>query len=387
MAVYDAMSSVTTDGSVLKLSFNPSEVVENLRYERYALQPSAKASMVGKAYYLARPFLGVAVRKHLQRIRLMGWRDITFPRWPVDATVEKLFEQLLGLSLRKHAVDRVPFVWFWPDGFENCVMMTHDVETSRGLDYCSRLMDVDDEHGLKASFQIVPEGRYPVSKSVFDAIRRRGFEANLHDLNHDGRLFRDREMFLERSARINQYAKEYQTEGFRSAILYRNPEWIDTLEFQYDMSSPATAHLDAQQGGCCSVLPFYLGSILELPLTTTQDYSLFHIMNDYSIDLWKRQIQAIRQHHGLVSFIIHPDYVQEAKGHDTYRALLAHLGDLQTAGDIWFARPSEVNAWWRNRSEMNVVRRGNRWVIDGPGSERARIAYASLDGNRLVYDV
>jgi len=318
---------------------------------------------------------------------LRGWRDISFPRWPVDTTVETLFEQLLGILVLAHAPTRVPFVWFWPDGFRSCVMMTHDVETSRGLDYSSRLMDVDDEHGLKSSFQVVPEGRYHASGRVFDAIRRRGFEANLHDLNHDGRLFSNREQFLERSIRIKHYAKEHRVNGFRSAILYRNPEWIDMLEFQYDMSSPASARLDAQQGGCCTVLPFYFGSTLELPLTTTQDYSLFHIMNDYSIDLWKSQVNAIRQHYGLVSFIIHPDYVEEPKAHATYRALLAHLGSFQAAGDTWFARPSEINTWWRNRSAMTLIRCGNRWVADGPGKERARIAYATLDGNRISYDI
>jgi len=46
-----------------------------------------------------------------------------------------------------------------------------------------------------------------------------------------------------------------------------------------NMSVPNVGHLDAQLGGCCTVMPFYIGDILELPLTTTQDYSLFNILN------------------------------------------------------------------------------------------------------------
>jgi len=50
---------------------------------------------------------------------------------------------------------------------------------------------------------------------------------------------------------------------------------------------------------------FLIGKILELPLTTIQDYSRFNILDDYSIRLWKEQV-LIRQTFGLVSFIIHP---------------------------------------------------------------------------------
>ena len=59
------------------------------------------------------------------------------------------------------------------------------------------------------------------------------------------------------------------------------------------MSVPNVAHLEPQRGGCCTVMPYFIGDILELPLTTTQDYSLFHILGDYSIALWKQQIELI----------------------------------------------------------------------------------------------
>ncbi len=34
---------------------------------------------------------------------------------------------------------------------------------------------------------------------------------------------------------------------------------------------------------------------------------------------------------------------------------------------------------------MTLVSEGGGWRIEGPGSHRARVAYASLDGDRLVY--
>jgi hypothetical protein len=54
---------------------------------------------------------------------------------------------------------------------------------------------------------------------------------------------------------------------------------------------------------------------------------------------------------------------------------------------IWAALPGEVDHWWRARSQMTLLRKGTRWEIEGPESERARIAFAVVKGNRLVYEV
>ena len=389
--LYDALTDVALDGAMLQLPFSPSEIVANLRYERYASASNRNGKMLHgesalrKVYYLVRPLLTVSVRKHLQRIRLRDWNEIPFPGWPVDPTVERILEMLLILLLKAHAVDKIPFVWFWPNGFPSCAIMTHDVEALPGRDFCSHLMDLDDAHGIKSSFQIVPEGRYPVSKGFLNTIQSRGFEIDIHDLNHDGHLFSDRERYLRRAERINRYSREYGAAGFRSAALYRNLDWFEALDFSYDMSVPCVGHLEAQRGGCCSVMPFFIGKILELPVTTTQDYSLFHILNHYSIDLWKRQLALIMEKHGLASFIVHPDYILEHRARDTYKALLSYLSQLRSEGKIWIALPREVDHWWRERSQMRLSRRGNKWEIEGPGKERARVAYASLEEDCVVY--
>jgi len=389
--LYDALTDVALDGAMLQLPFSPSEIVANLRYERYASASNRNGktlhgdSALRKVYYLVRPLLTVSVRKHLQRLHLRDWNEIPFPGWPVDPTVERILEMLLILLLKAHAVDKIPFVWFWPNGFPSCAIMTHDVEALPGRDFCSHLMDLDDAHGIKSSFQIVPEGRYPVSKGFLNTIQSRGFEIDIHDLNHDGHLFSDRERYLRRAERINRYSREYGAAGFRSAALYRNLDWFEALDFSYDMSVPSVGHLEAQRGGCCSAMPFFIGKILELPVTTTQDYSLFHILNHYSIDLWKRQLALIMEKHGLASFIVHPDYVFEHRARDTYKALLAYLSQLRSEGKIWIALPREVDHWWRERSQMRLSRRGNKWEIEGPGKERARVAYASLEEDCVVY--
>lgn len=388
----DTLADVALERGKVWLPFDPSEVTANLRYEHYASSNGngkrrGASSIVSKAYYSVRPLLSVSVRKHLQRMHLRDWREIRFPNWPVDSNVERIFEQLMTLLLEAHAVNSVPFLWFWPDGLPSCAIMTHDVEGLSGRESCSRLMDVDDTWGIKSSFEIVPQGKYPVPDTFLKEIRDRGFEINVHDLDHDGRLFSNRELFLERAAEINNYGRDYRAAGFRSAVLYRNVDWFDALDFAYDMSVPSVANLEAQGGGCCSVTPFFIGKILELPVTTTQDYCLFHILNQYSIDLWKSQIALISERHGLASFIVHPDYLFEPPALCTYKALLSYLDALRSEKKVWIACPQEVNQWWRERSQMRLVRRGDRWEIEGPGKERARIAYASMEGNQLVYRV
>ncbi len=342
-------------------------------------------ALVRKAYYLLRPYLSVPVRRHLQKLHLRGWDKIPFPMWPVDCTVERVHQKLLALLMKAQGVETLPFIWFWPEGFNQCIIMTHDVEDPAGRDFCPQLMDLDESFGFRSSFQVIPENRYAVSRSFLDSITSRGFEVNVHDLKHDGRLYADRAEFLRRAKRINDYAREFGAEGFRSGILYRNADWYDAFEFSYDMSIPNVAHLDPQRGGCCTVMPYFIGNIVELPLTCTQDYTLFHILGDYSIELWKKQIALIKNNYGLISFVAHPDYLITARAQAVYKALLSYLADMRDAGETWTPLPRDVAAWWRERSQMRLVLDGDQWRVEGPGKERACVAYASVVGDTVAY--
>jgi hypothetical protein len=264
-------------------------------------------------------------------------------------------------------------------------MVTHDVETKAGVRFVERLMDIDDAFGIKASFQVVPQEQYAVSRNFMNMIHERGFEVNVQDLTHDGDLFRDREEFLLKAQSINRYVREYGAQGFRSGRMYRNVDWFDALDVSYDMSVPNVAHLEAQRGGCCTVFPYFIGRILELPLTTIQDYCLFHILGDYSIELWRKQIALITEKHGLASFIVHPDYVRKKRALEVYKSLLGYLSDLRKEGKAWIALPKEVNQWWRERSQMILVHEDGVWRIRGQGRERAKVAYAILAGEKLQY--
>jgi len=373
------------------ISFDPSEVAGNLRYERYSPESPRGHSwideLVVSAYYRMRPLLSVGIRKHLQRVRLNGWQNLAFPRWPVDGTVDSLSEELLLLCMRNQGLQRIPFIWFWPEGAASCAVLTHDVETATGRDESDRLMDLDDKYGIKASFQVVPEERYEVPPSYIDGIWKRGFEVCVQDLNHDGRLFTERRQFDERAIQINRYRRDYGARGFRSAVLYRNQDWLSALEFEYDMSVPNVAHLDPQRGGCCTVMPYFVGQMVELPVTMTQDYSLFHILTDYSLHLWNRQIELVMERHGLMTFIIHPDYVTGSHERSVFESLLVRLDELRRERGLWIALPMDVSHWWKQRKAMNIVASGDTFQIEGEGKERARIAFATCRNGRFEVEI
>ena len=391
--LFDALVEAHIEDGCVRLPFNPTEVIDNLRRERYAsfVAPRSYSLMrnawTRKAYYYLRDILPLRARRQFQRAYLSGRRALPFPQWPVDFTVDTLHEHFLRLSMVAMGTQKVPFIWFWPEGAPGCLIMTHDVETAVGVNFVSRLMDMDDAHGIKSSFQVIPGGRYEIPDNLVQQIRSRGFELNLHDLKHDGSLFQDRDRFLAQAAQINEYVRAFQSLGFRSGAMYRNQEWFEAFEFSYDMSVPNVAHLEPQPGGCCTVMPYSIGKIVELPLTMTQDYSLFHMMDDYSIDLWKSECNQILRHNGLISFIVHPDYVVEQRARKVYVDLLRYLLHLREDNKLWAALPRDVNRWWRNRSQMELVRDGDQWHIEGPDKERARIAFATREGDQLVYSV
>jgi hypothetical protein len=389
----DLSQSIEFNGSIPCLPFDPAATIDNLRLERYPIgfpgkfRSLASGEALRRVYYSLRPALPGRVRQSLQRIYFRDWRNLTFPQWPVDTSVENILEQLLLVSMKAKQLESMPFIWFWPEGAPAAVSMTHDVETTAGLTFVPRLLDVDDHAGIKSSFQLVPEERYEISPALRELITKRGFEVNVHGFNHDGNLFGDRKTFLEQVAQINRYVKDFGADGFRSACMYRNIDWYYELDVSYDMSVPNTARLEPQRGGCGTVFPYFIGKILELPLTAIQDYSLFHILGEYSIDLWIKQIDLIAAKHGLISFIVHPDYIQTDRTLSVYQALLAYLSGLRTRDNIWIALAGEINRWWRERSAMNLTLSEGRWRIEGRGSERARIAFARIQNDRLVYTV
>ena len=146
----------------------------------------------------------------------------------------------------------------------------------------------------------------------------RGFEVGVHDLNHDGQLYSSREEFNRKAQRINKVLKEWGAVGFRSGYMLRNLEWIKELDIAYDASTFDTDPFEPQPDGVNTIFPFWGHSsgerkgYVELPYTMVQDSTLFLILREKSIELWKKKLDWIAGHQGMVLLNVHPDYIDFA---------------------------------------------------------------------------
>ena len=68
---------------------------------------------------------------------------------------------------------------------------------------------------------------------------------------------------------------------------------------------------------------------------------------------------------------------------DAYRELLDYLTHDRETDGMLVSTPNQVNQWWRQRSRMTLVLHSGHWRIEGPGSERAVVAFAKIEGDNL----
>jgi len=110
-------------------------------------------------------------------------------------------------------------------------------------------------------------------------------------------------------------------------------------------------------------------------------------LNERSINLWKTQVEMILAKNGLISFIVHPDYVIESTTQSVYKDLLGMLDEMRKREALWFALPGEIDSWWRARHRMSIVKDGETWRIVGEGAERAVLAFAKVVDGKLIYEL
>ena len=99
------------------------------------------------------------------------------------------------------------------------------------------------------------------------ALTSAGFEVGVHGLYHDGRDLESERMLRKRLPEIRRYAERWRAVGFRSPATNRDWSLMPLLGFDYDSSFPDTDPFEPQAGGCCSLLPYFNGDLVELPIT------------------------------------------------------------------------------------------------------------------------
>src|SRR6266567_46895 len=195
-----------------------------------------------RLYYSIKPLVPASMRMAIRRWFAFKKRKRVLDTWPILPGSEKPPKGWPG----------------WPEGKQFALVLTHDVEGRCGLEACRHLMELELKLGFRSSFNFIPEGEYRVSGQLREELTRNGFEIGVHDLRHDGKLYRSRRSFTRKVTRINQYLKDWGAVGFRSGMMLHNLDWLHDLEVTYDASTFDTDPFEPQPDGVNTIFPFWV---------------------------------------------------------------------------------------------------------------------------------
>lgn len=350
--------------------------------ERYRGESTGRSPAMA-AYYAVKSLLPRRLQIAMRRVYAKRQARAEFPRWPIEPVLVERRRAALRAALEEGNRDRMPVIANWPENKRFAAILTHDVEGPSGVANVRKIIEIERRHGFVSSWNFVAEW-YPIEDTLLDHVRASGCEVGLHAIKHDCKLFESRDSFEAELPAIHRYLAQWNAVGFRSPATHRNADWMPELGALYDSSFPDTDPFEPQAGGCCSILPYFLGDLVELPITLVQDHTLWEILREDTIDLWTRKSDWIVANGGLINLITHPDYLDTPARLRMYEDFLEYLS---TQRDGWYALPRDVAAWWRTRADLHCVEEGDDAHIEGDGAERATLAWARTSGDGVALEL
>ncbi|NPV87528.1 MAG: hypothetical protein HPY45_16145 [Anaerolineae bacterium] len=300
-----------------------------------------------RLYYHLKPFIPQPLAW-----RIRSWYSkperLDFPlQWPLEPRYPQFLWEVMRQVMLLISQVEMRFAYFWPEGKPFAFVLTHDIETAEGQKFVGRVADLEQSLGFRSSFNFIPE-RYPLDRGLIEELRQRGFEIGVHGLKHDGKLFFSQSQFEHRAARINQYLKQLKASGFRSPLTHRQPQWMQMLEIEYDLSFFDSDPYEPMPGGTMSIYPFFIGHFVELPYTLLQDYTLVSLLKQNSPQIWLDKVNFIEKYSGMALLNSHPDYLREERTWNIYKQFLTEMKQRNS----YHALPREVSQWWRTRHKQ-----------------------------------
>jgi hypothetical protein len=258
---------------------------------------------LSRFFYIVKPLIPRDFQLFLRRIIARRKRKRIGAIWPIDP-----------------GAGQSPVGWKgWPNGKKFAVAFAHDVDTQFGHDRCKLLMDLEERMGVRSIFYIVPE-RYHIDKSLIKEIKSRGFGIGIHGLKHDGKLFQSYDIFRKSAVKINEYMRDWKTTYFSSPSMHHRMNWMHYLDMESSTSTFDTDPFEPQSDGIGTIFPFIVTndendrSFVEMPYTLPQDFTLYVILREKNIDIWKKKLDWIAQNSGLALINTHPDYMDFTNG-------------------------------------------------------------------------
>ena len=322
-------------------------------YANYLAEAWAKASANHRLssrqlqlFYRYRRFVPRRVQLRARRTMIRWQGAPEFPAWPLDDGVSRLLRLHAARRLAASGERELAFRWFWPRPYRAAIVLSHDVESVEGSRRSVELADLEEGLGFRSAFNF--GAWYEIDPGVLRELTSRGFEIGMHGIAHDRSLFSSRSEFERQLPLLRDLAVRLGAVGFRSPATHRVFDWLAELPVEYDSTIPHSDPYEPQPGGCCSLWPFFVGDVVELPYTLPQDHTLLTLLRHRSAALWIDAVGAIEDRFGLVQCLTHPDpgYLGDADKRAIYAEFLRAMAERE---HVWRALPREVAAWWRQR--------------------------------------
>jgi hypothetical protein len=362
------------DGSVL-VPFDLDAPLDALFEEAYLPSGGGRLNVLARrAYYRARPLIPRQAQLAMRRRFRSHQERAVFPAFPTETSLHRL-EALLLRFVEEIAGEPVPWLSSWPAPFDWSLVLTHDVERSAGYQHIDAVRAAEERHALRSAWYFVPERDYRVEESVLDGLRGTGCEICVHGLRHDGRDLSPG-VFQKRLPAMQAYAERWGARGFRSPATHRDRELVQALGVEHDSSWCDVARYEPQPGGTCSWLPFFIGEVVELPITLPMDHTIFEVLGETTEASWLEKTAFLRKYGGMALMLTHPDYLLDPERLLAYdRFIGIQAGDQA----VWHALPHEVADWWRERGDTHLGRSAGAWTAIGPAASRAQVRLGTPD--------
>lgn len=198
-----------------------------------------------------------------------------------------------------------------------------------------------------------------MSDQLVRTIDQSGFEVGVHGLEHDGKLYNSKAQFKLKASRINSYIKRWGADGFRSPLMQHRLGWLHQLNMQYDSSTFDTDPFEPEPDSVRSIFPFWVpgpdnAGFVELPYTLAQDFTLFVVLREKNINIWKEKLDWVAQRGGMALLNTHPDYMsfgdqkmeRDEFPVELYHEFLTYVREKYTEM-FWAALPRDVNNYYR----------------------------------------
>jgi glycosyltransferase involved in cell wall biosynthesis len=345
-------------------------------------------NMINSIFYEVKPFIPRSVQLFLRRRIALYKRWKYSSLWPIDPNSGGAPDSWRG----------------WPEGKKFSLILSHDVDTLRGYNNVLKLAELEERLGFRSAFNFVPQRYGEIKLQLLDELRCRGFGIGVHGLKHDGKLFRSKKKFDRQAPIINSYLRKWKTRGFTSPSMHHNHEWLGDLDIDYSISTFDTDPFEPQPDGVRKIFPIWMtngsadSGYVELPYTLPQDSTLFIILREKTISVWKRKLDWVAAHGGMVLINTHPDYMGfgEEEGEEIYPVsryieFLDYIRD-RYAGEYYPALPSQIAAFYRDQVDSRfkfllpgLSLNARKWAkLPGAGPNEQSI-HPDLDPRAQVY--